>query len=131
MTVPVKSFVVVAILALGSAGCKGSSPSQPTPPPSPPTATTTITITSAGANPRNIEVTLGARVRFINNDNRSHNMTSDPHPEHTDCPEINQVGFLLPGQMRETGNLVQARTCGFHDHDLPSNNNLRGTITIR
>ena len=119
------------ILALGLAGCSSSTPSEPTPPPSPPVATTTITITAAGANPRNIEVSLGARVRFINNDTRSHNMTSDPHPEHTDCPEINQVGLLQPGQQRETGNLVVARTCGFHDHDNPGNNNLRGTITIR
>ena len=36
--------------------------------------------------------------KFVNNDSRSHEMFSDPHPEHTDCPEINQVGFLSPGQ---------------------------------
>jgi len=122
---------VVVILALGAVGCKGSSPSQPSPPAPPPTQTTTITITTGGATPKNIEVTLGARVRFINNDARSHNMTSDPHPEHTDCPEINQVGFLLPSQMRETGNLVQARTCGFHDHDNPGNQALSGSIIIK
>jgi plastocyanin len=99
--------------------------------PSPPVQTTTITITSAGASPKNVQVTLGQRVLFVNNDGRSHNMTSDPHPDHTDCPEVNQVGFLSPGQSRETGNLVVARTCGFHDHDIPGSASLQGTITIR
>lgn len=111
------------------AACGGSD--TPTTPTQPPVATTTITITTAGVTPKNIEVALGARVRFVNNDTRAHNMTSDPHPDHTDCPEINQAGFLQPGQSRETGNLVQARTCGFHDHDNPTNAALRGSITIK
>jgi hypothetical protein len=58
-------------------------------------------------------------------------MYSDPHPEHTDCPEINQVAFLSPGERRETGNFVMARSCGFHDHDNPDNESLKGTITIQ
>ncbi len=111
------------------AACGGSD--TPTTPTQPPVSTTTITITTAGVTPKNIEVALGARVRFVNNDTRAHNMTSDPHPDHTDCPEINQAGFLQPGQSRETGNLVQARTCGFHDHDNPTNAALRGSITIK
>lgn len=58
-------------------------------------------------------------------------MTSDPHPEHTDCPEINNVGPLNNGQSRETGNLNISRTCGFHDHDDPNNASVRGLIIIR
>jgi hypothetical protein len=58
-------------------------------------------------------------------------MTSDPHPDHNDCPELDQVGFLAPNQSRETGNLVTARTCGFHDHDSPSQGLLTGQIVIR
>ena len=46
-------------------------------------------------------------------------MTSDPHPEHTDCLEINNIGFLSPGQTKETGNLNTVRTCGYHDHGNP------------
>lgn len=125
---------VVGVVLLTSWSCGSSeSPSGPSGPPSgpPPVATTTITITSSGASPLNIEVALGSRVRFVNNDTRAHNMASDPHPIHTDCPAINQVGLLLPGQMRETGNLVEARTCGFHDHDNPTVASLNGSITIR
>ena len=122
--------VVPVAVALVTYACGGGNPGQPSDP-GPPVQTNTITITAAGASPRNVEVALGSRVRFINNDSRPHDMTSDPHPDHSDCPDLNQVGVLLPGQMRETGNLVIARTCGFHDHNEPTNSALRGMITAR
>ena len=118
----------LAAAAIFAATTCGGSPSGPS---TPPVETNTITITAAGATPKNVQVALGERVRFVNNDDRPHNMTSDPHPEHNDCPDLNQVGFLSPGQSRETGNLVEARTCGFHDHDDPNNNGLKGSIVIR
>ena len=58
-------------------------------------------------------------------------MTSDPHPEHTDCPELNRVGLLNSGQSRETENLVVVRSCGFHDHDDPNNAAVKGRIIVR
>jgi len=70
-------------------------------------------------------------VTFINNDSRVHDMSSNPHPEHTDCPAVNDVGFLQPGQMRQTGNLTTVRTCGFHDHNEPTNTALQGSIVIQ
>lgn len=89
-------------------------------------------ISASGAvSPVEIVVSPGSRVLFLNQDSRSHNMTSDPHPEHDQCPEINQVGFLQPGQSRETGNLVTVRTCGYHDHDNPDRASLKGRIVIR
>ena len=123
-----------AALAVGAVlvAC-GGSPSSPSPPSGSggSSSTTSITISSSGVSPSEITVSPGTRVTLVNNDTRSHNMTSDPHPDHTDCPEINQVGLLQPGQSRETGNLNQVRTCGFHDHDSPSNNSLKGRIVIR
>jgi plastocyanin len=95
------------------------------------TSGVTITITRAGVSPKSLTVPLGTQVTFVNNDVIAHDMTSDPHPEHTDCPELNQVGFLQPGQSRQTGNLVTPRTCGFHDHDLPFNTSLQGSIVIQ
>ena len=86
---------------------------MPTPTPG---AGRTITITASGVSPRTLTVEAGSRVTFVNNASRAHEMNSDPHPSHTDCPELNQVGFLLAGQSRQTGNLNTARTCGFHDH---------------
>ena len=72
--------------------------------------TTTITITSTGVSPDGVDIDLGARVLFVNRDTRAHDMGSDPHPDHTDCPGINHAGFLLRARSRETGNLVVIRT---------------------
>ena len=75
----------------------------------------------------------GTRVQFVNNDTSvtNHEMASDPHPDHTTCPEINSVGFIVPGQTKETGNLNTLRTCGYHDHNLPSATRYQGRIIIR
>ena len=122
-----RAAVPVLCVLLGS--CGGSTPpsgshSLPSGP--------QIAISSSGVvTPKELTVSPGARVLFTNNDARSHNVTSDPHPDHMDCPEINQVGTLTRGQTRETGNLVVARTCGFHDHDDDRNTNLQGRIVIR
>jgi len=84
------------------------------------------------ASPKDIIVTRGTQVTFINNDNQQHNMTSNPHPEHTDCPEINSVGLMNGGQTKQTSNMVTNRTiCGFHDHDLPNVAGLQGSISIQ
>lgn len=124
-----RAATLAALLAAAACGSKGSSSTAPTLVTA--VQTTTITITSAGVSPNNIEVALGARVLFINNDTRTHNMTSDPHPEHTDCPPINSVGFLQAGQQITTANLTTARTCKYHDHDDPSNTKLQGQIVIK
>ena len=94
-------------------------------------STTTFTITAAGVTPRSITVAPGTRVTFLNSDNRPHEMNSDPHPNHGDCPAIDQVGFLAAGQSKQTGNLNDIRTCGFHDHNTPENTSLQGTIIVR
>lgn len=120
---------LVGLLVMTGCGVESSKPTAPSTPP--PTVTNTITITAQGASPRTIQITAGTRVTFVNSDTRAHNMASDPHPEHTTCPELNQIGLLTPGQTRESGNLNTARTCGFHDHDNPGTTSLTGTITIR
>ena len=126
---PTRAALSVAIgCALGLSCAGGSStPTEPTNP----TLTNTIVITASGVSPQNIQISPGTRVLFQNTDSRSHNMVSDPHPEHSDCTEINQVGLLATGQSRETGNLNAVRTCRFHDHDLPNAASLAGAIVIR
>jgi hypothetical protein len=121
-----------AALALAIA-CSGTGGTPPTPTltcSTLPNATTILIINNAVC-PQTLAVAPGSRVTFINNDGLSHNMVSDPHPEHTDCIELNQIGNLAPGQQRESGNLNTVRSCGFHDHDLPQNQALQGTIVIR
>jgi plastocyanin len=127
----------VAAFTIGACGSSSGSssstgPSTPTTPPSDAVSTNTITISNSVVTPKNIKVARGSQVTFVNNDNQSHMMNSDPHPDHTDCPEINQVGFLNPGEMRQTGNMTSNRSvCGFHDHNLPNVAGLQGSITIQ
>ena len=122
---------VVLVLAAACGG-GGSSPTPTSPTPSPGGSSgATITITSSGVSPRAVTVSVGSRVTFVNNDSRPHEMNSDPHPDHTDCPAINEVGFLTPGQSRQTGNLNTPRTCRYHDHNRDSDTSLQGSITIQ
>lgn len=135
--------LLVVALGMAVAGCSGgsnrgggSTPTTPTSPTNPtdpnqPVATTTITITASGVTPRRIIVAPGSRVTFINNDSRAHEMNSDPHPFHGDCPAIDDVGFIQAGQTKLTGNLTVVRTCGFHDHGLPNNTSLQGQIIVQ
>ena len=89
----------------------------------------TVALACGGAS--STSVTRGSQVTIVNSDSRSHQMESDPHPEHTDCPELNQIGFLNPGQSRQSGNLNTARKCGMHDHNSPETAGLKVTITIQ
>ena len=125
------AVLALTILACGGGG-GGGTPTTPTPNPTPTPGGTTITIGTDGrVSPANLTVPVGSRVTFVNNHNRPHDMFSDPHPEHTDCSEFDSVGFLNPGQSKQTQNLNRARTCGFHDHNDPSNTGLQGRVTIQ
>ena len=119
------------VLAVASLSCGGSDGSS-NPPTNPTTNPYTVTFSGSGiVSPKELTVPPGSRVLFVNSHSRRHDVTSDPHPDHLDCPELNKVGVLNPGQRNETENLVTVRTCGFHDHDDPNNVNLRGSIIVR
>lgn len=131
--------VVVVSAAVGAGACGGGSSSSPSSPAQPTTTTTTlppagtptITITAAGVSPKQLEIAVGSRVVFTNNDVVPHEMASDPHPAHTDCTPMNEVTVLTPGQSRQTGVFGAARSCGYHDHGQSTNAALQGTIVIR
>jgi hypothetical protein len=94
--------------------------------PSPPT---TISVGAAGVVPQEIRVKRFAHVMFVNNDTRAHSMLSDPINEHTQCPSLN-VGFLQPGESRESYSLDLTGICSFHDHLNQSDATLKGRIII-
>src|SRR4249920_425086 len=114
--VALTALALAVVSAVASAGCGGgSTPSTPDPGAGN-QQSNVFTITSRGVSPKSLTVSPGSQVTFINNDTGPHLMYSDPHPDHMDCPELNQVGALQQGQTRQTGNLNLTRTCGFHDH---------------
>jgi plastocyanin len=132
-------YAASAALLAAAIACGGNGSSNPGTPTigsgsttcTAPSTSTTITISNNSVCPQNITVARGTQVTFVNSDTRRHEMTSDPHPEHTDCPELNQVGNLEVGQSRQSGNLNTVRRCGFHDHLQDQVQALKGAITIQ
>ena len=127
------ALAVGAVVLLGACGGGSDSPTSPSGGGGGTGASgATITIGSNGAvSPAQVSINVGQSVTFVNNDTRLHDMTSNPHPSHTDCPPMNAVGNLSPGQTKITNAFTTARSCGFHDHNLPQDSGLQGTITIR
>ena len=123
---------LVASLAV-AVTCGGSNPNNPSGgggAPGPSGATITI-LANGTVSPNTVTISRGQSVTIVNNDSRVHDMTSDPHPTHTDCQEINAVGLLQPSQSKLTNALNTARSCGFHDHGLPDDAGLKGRIIIQ
>jgi len=124
--------VLVLMLVAACGGGGYSSPSTPsTPATTPPAAAAlTVTITSTGVDPRSLQVPMGGIVTFVNNDSRTHQIMSDPNPTHNDCPSINDVSTLAPGQSRQTGSFMVAKACSYHDHMNPDSAGLQGVLLV-
>jgi hypothetical protein len=70
-------------------------------------------------------------VTFDNIDDRLHSIASLPLTTHADCPAINEVSVLAPGQSKQTGVFTEAKTCGYHDVFSEGGQLLIGNITVR
>jgi plastocyanin len=121
-------IVTVAGVAMA---CGSSGPSSPSNIPSDGAIAQTITITSAGVSPKSVTIALGQRVTFVNNDTRSHDINSDPHPTHGSCPALDNVLNMAAGQTRTSLNLTTAKTCTYHDHNDDGNALWKGTIVVQ
>ena len=125
------AFSVSLFAACGSDDGGGGSPTTPSGSgPGPIGATITIG-TNGAVSPSSVTISVGQSVSFVNSHNASHDMASDPHPAHTNCPSINALGLVGAGQTKPTNSFGAAGTCGFHDHNNPDDPALKGTITIR
>jgi|1185.fasta_scaffold120324_2 plastocyanin len=92
----------------------------------------TVTMTSNGVSPVSVTVAVGQTVTFVNNDTRSHEMASNPHPQHGSCPSMEAgLGVIAAGQTKVTHNFANAGTCGYHDHQDDTNARFQGTIIIQ
>ena len=131
------TFVLTAFTVIGLAACGGGSgsPGGPsgggggTTTPLPGEAAT-INILSSGVIPKVVTVPVGSRVNFANQSSNNIEVTSDPHPIHTDCPALN-VGVVQPGRTGQTGALNTARTCSYHDHGRSDDERWQGSIVIQ
>jgi len=129
-----RTAAAVGVLCMGLAACEGNgdggNPTGPSDGGGSPTIGATITITAAGVSQQQIRVQAGEAVRFVNNDTVARVPTSNPHPTHTDCPAMNGVGTLQPGQSGTTSAFATARSCGFHDHNNPTDTRFAGQILV-
>jgi plastocyanin len=91
-----------------------------------------VTISATGVSPASLAEPLGTVVQFFNQDSQVHDIRSNPHPSHTDCPELN-TGQIPPGNwVNVTGSVSHAgQTCGYHDETRPDDVRFQGTIMVR
>src|SRR4029078_172005 len=116
-----RSYIALAAVACIAGSCGDSATG--------PTQDATVTITSIGVSPKEVALKAWNQVVFVNNDTLPHNIVSDPVNEHTQCPAINNVGYLPAGATRQTLTLIGG-VCGFHDHLNQTDDTLRGTIRV-
>ena len=129
------AFAAVTVtIALTLPACGGGGYSSPSAPSSGSTGGgtvgVTVTLTANGVSDASPRITVGQKVRFTNNDSRPHTIYTTPHQVHTDCPALNDVGLLQPGQSRDSGALNERRGCGFHDHNNPDDTKFRGQVLV-
>jgi hypothetical protein len=129
--------VMAAAIACGGGGGNGGG--NPGGPSGGPTVGSTGSVGAIGATitiangtvSGSVTISVGQSVRFVNSDSRLRDISSDPHPTHTNCPAIANVGNIAPGQTKDTFGFSGAGSCGFHDHNDPDNAAMRGRITIQ
>jgi plastocyanin len=86
-----------------------------------------VQITNNGFSPETISIKKGSSVNFENTDNLPHWIASDPHPTHSNLPELDSRQALLEGEtyiftFQETGVFT------YHDHLNPFDFN--GTVIV-
>lgn len=115
-----------------AAACGGGGGGTTSTTPSPTTVTVgaTVTITANGVSDAAPRINTGQTIRFTNNDSRPHQIFTTPHLVHTDCPGLNEIDVIAPGQSKDSGALSQVRGCGFHDHMNPDSNAFRGQVLV-
>ena len=86
----------------------------------------TITFNGNGFSPAVTIVKAGDTIKIVNSSSTPMQLDSDPHPTHTDEPELN-VGEVDAGKSA-TFVLTKVGSWGYHDHLNPS---LTGRINVQ
>ncbi len=92
----------------------------------PATSTNLITYTNTGFVPTTLTIKSGNQVSIKNDSSRELQFDSDPHPDHTDNPELN-IGSI-PGGETKTFTVNRTGTHGYHNH---KNDSDRGTLIVQ
>ena len=112
-------LTVVIILILSISGCTQQAQSQS------PVATDIIIIKNFAFDPSTVTVKVGTTVTWKNEDSVMHNIASDPHPTHTDLPELDSKELASGESYSFTFN--KTGTFGYHCHLHP---NMKGKVMV-
>ena len=107
----------------------GTSPAQKQPATQTPDTSTvvgTISYNGSSFSPSSLTVKIGATIKITNQSSTALSFNSNPHPVHTDEPELN-VGAIDAGQSK-TFKVTKPGSWGYHNHLDPSQT---GTIVVR
>ncbi len=100
-------IIVLVLLALGGwfwhARSTPAAPDTPATPPAGqletlPSGEVVVTLDDTGFTPSEIRIAVGTTVRFTNTGDEPRWPASDPHPAHTDHPELDPKAGLPPGE---------------------------------
>ena len=91
------------------------------------TRTFTVNYTDTGFNPSTLEINKGDIVKFVNQSNGGMDVSSNPHPLHTDYPAFNENITVDAGGTFEF-TFDQVGTWSYHNHLRP---NLGGIVTVK
>jgi len=80
--------LVIAVLSTGCVGPTVRSMREATTASPSAIETDIVTIENGGISPSIIQTTAGTQIRFRNMDNTTHQIASDPHPTHSDLPDL-------------------------------------------
>jgi hypothetical protein len=108
--------------------CGGTSSTTTAPPMQAPDQPPVVTITSAGADPRELHIFAKDAATFVNHDAEPHEVRSDP-TQNNDlrCTSVG-VGLLLPGESRKSELQPSGIVCFYRDERDPTNFRLKGYV---
>lgn len=86
-----------------------------------------IAVRESGVDQASVTIRFGQHVTFYSPDGSTHNIRSDPHPAHTDCPALN-VAEISAGINPSTSPFLTPGTCGYHDDNFLGT--VRGEIIV-
>lgn len=87
-----------------------------------------VYITENGVVPQNIKIKSASQITFFQADASLHDISSGPHPTHTEYPPLN-IGFLKRGESK-TVTFPTKGSFGFHDHLNDGDTRLQGKIEV-
>jgi plastocyanin len=88
---------------------------------------TVVSMTRNGFEPSSLTIKSGDTVTFVNNDTRTRQPASDPHPSHSGLAGFDAEDGVPPGGQYQF-TFTRTGIFGFHDHLFSS---LKGTVTVQ